>query len=90
MYMYQMTALLLSMCLFWFGTVYDLRLASYGLDCLQRHFACLVVDFWGFSSHIPGVACIVSHTQTKVTEGIFRQGGGGGGSRHATDFLFFS
>ena len=28
-------------------------------NCLQRHLACLVVDFWGFCSIISGVACIV-------------------------------
>ena len=64
---YQITALLLGMCLFWFGVAYELWLASYSVEtvsnCLQKHITFSFVDFWGFSSHILGVECIVrSHT----------------------------
>ena len=57
-----MTVLLPGIFLFWSGTMYELQQGSYRHKtisyCLQRHFACFVVDFWVFCSNISDVAGI--------------------------------
>ena len=36
------------------------QLLCHWASSFKQHLACLVVDFWGFLSHIPGVTCTVN------------------------------